>query len=134
WPASRGSRGMALGLARLARQALAAARRGAPLVVLSDAAIGPGRAPIPPVLATGRVHAALIDAGLRSRTDLVVECGECVVVHDLALLLAAGASAVHPWLLLELAAEQAGARGQEALEPHAARANTIAALEAGLRK
>ncbi|MGZ8563684.1 MAG: glutamate synthase-related protein, partial [Candidatus Limnocylindria bacterium] len=134
WPAARGSRGMAHGLARLARQALAAARRGVPLVVLSDAAIGPGRAAIPPVLAAGRVHAALLGAGLRSRTDLVVECGECFDVHDLAMLLAAGASAVHPWLLLELASEHAGARGQEELEPHEARANTIAALEAGLRK
>ena len=134
WPAARGPRGMGHGLARVARQALAAGRRGAPLLLLSDAAIGPGRAAIPPVLAVGRVHATLLAAGLRSRTDLVVECGECFDVHDLAMLLAAGASAVHPWLLLELASEHAGARGQEELEPHEARGNTIAALEAGLRK
>ena len=134
WPVARGPRGMAHGLARLRRQALAAARRGAQLVVISDAAIGPGRAAIPPVLAVGSAHAALLGAGLRSRTDLAVECGECFDVHDLAMLLAAGASAVHPWLLLELASEHAGARGQEELEPHEARANTIAALEAGLRK
>ena len=134
WLATRGPRGMRHALERLGRQAMTAARRGAPLVVLTDAAIGPGRAAIPPVLAVGRVHAVLLDAGLRSRTDLAVECGECFDVHDLAMLLAAGASAVHPWLLLELAAEHAGARGQEDLEPDEAHANTIAALEAGLRK
>ncbi len=134
WPAGRGPRGMPHALARLGRQAVAAARRGTPLVVVSDALIGPGRAAIPPVLAAGRVHTALLGAGMRSRTDLAVECGECFDVHDVAMLLAAGASAVHPWLLLELASEHAGARGHEELDPHEARANTIGALEAGLRK
>jgi glutamate synthase domain-containing protein 2/glutamate synthase domain-containing protein 1/glutamate synthase domain-containing protein 3 len=134
WSVGRGPRGLAFALDRLARQALAASRRGATLVVLSDFAAGPRRIAIPPVLAVGRLHAELVAAGRRSRTDLAIEAGECFDVHDVAMLIAAGASAVHPWLLLELAAEQAGGRGVEHLTPDAGRANVVAGLEAGLRK
>ena len=134
WPADRGARGLGHALARLGREAASAARRGAPLVVLTDAVIGPRRAAIPAVLAVGRVHAELLSLGRRGTTDLAVTSGDCFDVHDVAMLLAAGASAVHPWLLFELAAEHAGARGAEDLEADAARANVVAAIEAGLRK
>ena len=134
WPTSRGARGLAFGMARLGRQARAAARRGVHLVVLSDRAAGPRRVPIPSILAAGRVHQELVAGGRRSRTDLAVEAGDAFDVHDLAMLVAVGASAVHPWLLLDLAAEQAGERGSEELEPDEARRNAIAALEQGLRK
>ncbi len=134
WPTSRGARGLAFGMARLGRQARAAARRGTELVVVSDRAAGPRRAAIPTILAVGRVNQELVSAGRRSRTDVAVEAGDAFDVHDLAMLVAVGASAVHPWLLLELAAEQSGERGSEDLEPDDARRNTIAALEQGLRK
>jgi glutamate synthase domain-containing protein 2/glutamate synthase domain-containing protein 1/glutamate synthase domain-containing protein 3 len=134
WPASRGARGLAFGLARLGRHARAAARRGIRLVVVSDRAADGRRIPIPSVLAVGRVHQELVAAGRRSRTDVAVAAGDAFDIHDIAMLLGAGASAVHPWLLLELAAEQAGERGAEELEPAEAVANAIAALEQGLRK
>ena len=134
WPISRGPRGLAFGMARLARQARSAARRGVELVVVSDRAAGPRRVAIPSILAAGRVNQELVAAGRRSRTDLAVEAGDAFDVHDLAMLIAVGASAVHPWLLLELAAEQAGERGSEELAPDQARRNTVDALEQGLRK
>ncbi|MGH2417922.1 MAG: glutamate synthase-related protein, partial [Candidatus Limnocylindria bacterium] len=134
WPTPRGARGLAFGLARLGRQARAASRRGLLLLVVSDRAAGPRRMPIPSVLAVGRVNQELVAAGRRSRTDVAVEAGDAFDVHDVAMLVAAGASAVHPWLLLELAAEVAGDRGAVDLEPDSARRNTIAALEQGLRK
>ncbi len=134
WPTSRGARGLAFGLARLARQARAASRRGTHLVVVSDRAAGPRRVAIPSVLAVGRVNQELVSAGRRSRTDIAVEAGDAFDVHEMAMLVGAGASAVHPWLLLELVADQAGERGSEELEPDEARRNTIAALEQGLRK
>jgi glutamate synthase (ferredoxin) len=134
WPISRGARGLGFGLARLARQTRSAARRGTELVVVSDRAAGPHRVPIPSVLAVGRVNQELVAAGRRSHTDVAVECGDAFDVHDIAMLVAVGASAAHPWLLLELAAEQAGERGAEEVEPAEARANAIAALEHGLRK
>ena len=134
WAMERGEHGLALALGRLARQAASAARRGATILVLSDRGIGARRVAVPSVLAAGRVHAELLAIGRRSQTDIVVESGDCFDVHDAAMLLAAGASAIHPWLLLELAAEHAGARGSEDLEADDARANTVDALEAGLRK
>ena len=134
WPISRGARGLPFAMARLGRQARGAARRGAALIVVSDRAVGPRRAAIPSIVAVGRVNQELVGAGRRSRTDLAVEAGDAFDVHDVAMLVAVGASAAHPWLLLQLAAEQAGERGFEDLEPDAARRNTIAALEQGLRK
>src|SRR5690606_24791130 len=97
-------------------------------------AAGPRRVAVPSALAVGRVHQALVDAGLRSRTDIAVDAGDAFDVHDVAMLIAAGASAVHPWLLLELAAEQAGTRGAEELVAGVAVRNAVVALEAGLRK
>ncbi|MGI8999996.1 MAG: glutamate synthase large subunit [Candidatus Limnocylindria bacterium] len=134
WPISRGSRGLAVALARLARQSRSAARRGERLIILSDRAVSRGRVAIPSVLAIGCANQALVAAGRRSRTDVVVEAGDAFDVHDVAMLMAVGASAVHPWLLLALAGEQAGERGSEDLEPYQARRNTIAALDLGLRK
>ncbi|MDQ3688675.1 MAG: glutamate synthase large subunit [Chloroflexota bacterium] len=134
WPVSRGPRGMTVALARLARQARAASRRGARLIVVSDRTVGVRRVAIPSVLAVARVNQELVAAGRRSRTDIVVEAGDTFDVHDLAMLVAAGASAIHPWLLLELAVEHAGERGSEDLEPEQATRNVIVALEQGLRK
>ena len=134
WPMSRGSGGLAVALTRLRRQARAAARRGAHLVVVSDRAVCETRIAIPSFLAVGCVNQELVASGRRSRTDVAVETGDAFDVHDVAMLVAVGASAVHPWLLFELAAEQAGERGAEGLEPETARRNTVAALEHGLRK
>ena len=134
WPISRGPRGLAIALARLARQTRSASRRGAHLIVLSDRAVSERRVAIPSVLAVGRVNQELVSSGRRSRTDVAVEAGDAFDIHDLAMLVAIGASAVHPWLLLELAAEQAGERGAEELEPVTACRNTLDALEHGLRK
>ena len=50
------------------------------------------------------------------------------------MALACGASAVHPRLLLELAAEHAGRRGAEDVGPEATIEKTLTALDAGLRK
>ncbi|MCA1569686.1 MAG: glutamate synthase subunit alpha [Chloroflexi bacterium] len=134
WPARRGPSGVAFALGRLGRQVRSAVRRGAHLIVLSDRAVSPTRAALPPQLAVGRVNQELVGGGVRSRCDVAIECGECFDVHDVAMLLAAGASAIHPWLLLELASEQAGSRGAEELAADDARTNVVTALEAGIRK
>ena len=89
---------------------------------------------MPSVLAAGAVHTALAEAGLRGRTDLVVDAGDVLDVHGLAMVVAAGARVVHPRLLVTLAREQAGSRGAETLTPADAVANLLLALDAGLRK
>ena len=59
------------------------------------------------------MHTALTDAGLRGRTDIVVDAADVLDVHAMAMAVAVGATAVHPRLALELAAELAGTRGAE---------------------
>jgi glutamate synthase domain-containing protein 2/glutamate synthase domain-containing protein 1/glutamate synthase domain-containing protein 3 len=134
WPAADPSAGLAVALDRLAKEAVRRSRSGATLLVLDDASAGPGRLPIPSVLAVGAVHVALTRAGRRGATDIAVDAGDAFDVHQVAMLVAAGASAVHPRTALALAEELAGTRGHEDLSGAAAQANVVAALELGLRK
>ncbi len=134
WDPGAGEAGLGEALDRLASAAVAAARAGIEVVVLSDRRFGLERLPIPSVLAVGAVHTALTEAGLRGRTDIAAEAADVLDVHGLAMVLASGATVVCPWLAVELAAELAGSRGAEALTPQEAVANLVAAFSAGLRK
>ena len=135
-----GPDGLSAALDRLAAEAVRAGRARTDVVVVSDRALRVGEAdradrlPIPSVLAAGAVHTALSDAGLRGRTDVLVEASDVLDVHALAMTLAVGATAVHPWLAIELVAELAGSRGAEDVSVARAIGNLAAALEAGLRK
>ena len=75
-----------------------------------------------------------MEAGRRDACDLLVEAGDAFDVHAVAMLLAAGADAVHPWLALQVAGELGGGRGREDLAPAVAEANALAAIDHGLRK
>ncbi len=134
WAAAAGARGLAAALAGLATAAVRAAESGAEVVLISDAAMSIDRLPVPSILAAGAIHTALSDAGLRGRTDIVVDAADILDVHSMAMVLAVGATAAHPRLALELAAELAGSRGAEAVSPAAAIGNLVVAFEAGLRK
>ncbi|TAK00420.1 MAG: glutamate synthase subunit alpha [Chloroflexota bacterium] len=126
--------GLAGALDRLAEEAVLAARQGAVAVVVSDRRFDLERLPVPSVLAVGAVHAALTEAGLRGRTDIVADAADVLDVHALAMVIAAGARAVHPWLALRQAAEVAGSRGAESVTVPIAVGNLLDAFEAGLRK
>ena len=135
WDPRAGRAGLEQALDRLAARAVAASRAGASLIVLDDRRLSLRRLPIPSILAAGAVHTALTDHGRRGRTDLLVVAADVLDIHGLAMALAVGATAVAPWLAVELAAEQDGGhRATEVLTPDAATANLLAGLEAGLRK
>ncbi len=134
WPAVDGPAGLTGALDRLAADAVAAARGRTELLVLSDRVFDHDRLPVPSVLAVGVVHTALTGAGLRGRADIVVEAADIVDVHGAAMVLAAGATAVVPWLAIELAAELAGGRGAEEIDAVATVGNLLDAFDAGLRK
>ncbi|MFL5870224.1 MAG: glutamate synthase large subunit, partial [Solirubrobacterales bacterium] len=134
WDPSRGAAGLSEALDRLAADARRLAVGRTELLVLSDRRFGFDRLPIPSVLAVGAVHTALTEAGLRGRADILVETSDVLDVHSMAMTLASGASAVHPWLAIELAAEQAGGRGAEELSAEDAVRNLVAAFDLGLRK
>ena len=134
WPATAGEAGLGRAIDGLVRAGLRAARRAADVLVVSDAAVGRHRIGIPSHLAIGALNAALTAAGRRDRTDLLADAGDAFDIHAVAMLLAVGASAVHPREALAAAREQAGSRGHETLEPDAAEAHLIGALDNGLRK
>ncbi len=113
WRPADGPAGLEASLDRIVRAALRAAASGVEILLLSDRDFDLDRLPVPSILAVGAVHTALTDAGLRGRTDLVVDAGDVLDVHAMAMTLAVGATAVHPRLAIELAAELAGTRGAE---------------------
>jgi len=134
WPAADGESGLAVALDRLVADATAARDGGADLLVISDRTAGPGRPPVPGLLAVGAINAAFVEAGRRDSCDLLAEAGDAFDVHAVAMLLAAGADAVHPWLALQVAGELGGGRGREDLAPAVAEANALAAIDHGIRK
>src|SRR6516165_5763714 len=93
------------------------------LLLLSDRAISRERAPLPALLATAAVWKAMVRAGLWD-VPLIVESAQVFDTHHVALLVAAGASAVVPYLADQFA---------ESLEPGGAE-KARAAIRAGLRK
>ena len=134
WPVDDGAEGLARRLERLAAEAVAASEAGIEILLISDSSTSTDRLPVPSILAVGAVHTALTDAGLRGRTDLVVDAADVLDVHAMAMTLAVGATVVHPRLALEVAAELAGSRGAEELAPAGAIENLVDAFAAGLRK
>jgi glutamate synthase (ferredoxin) len=79
------------------------------LLLLSDSAIGPERAALPALLATASAWKSMVKGGLAG-VPLVIESAQVFETHHVAMLIAAGASAVVPYLAEEFAeSEEAGA-------------------------
>jgi len=89
-------------LDRICREAEHHIDQGANLIILSDRGLDEQHAAIPALLATAAVHTYLVDAKKRHLAGLVVETGEARDVHEIAVLLAYGASGVNPWMVFEL--------------------------------
>jgi glutamate synthase (NADPH/NADH) large chain len=83
---------------RIRAEAEDAVRGGRTHVILSDRNIGPGRAPVPMILAAGGVHSHLVRQGLRTFTSLNVRSGECLDVQYFAVLIGVGATTVNAYL------------------------------------
>ncbi len=101
WPVSDGAAGMAKAIERICRQADEAIAKRVNIIVLSDRALGPRRAPIPSLLAVAAVHHHLVRQGTRLRAGIILESGEPREVHHFATLIGYGASAINPYVMLE---------------------------------
>jgi glutamate synthase (NADPH/NADH) large chain/glutamate synthase (ferredoxin) len=143
WDPAEGPSGLESALDRLAEEALEATRAGIEVIVVSDLPFARGRGgrtpkdarlPVPSILAVGAVHSALTGVGLRGTTDVVAHVSDVLDSHSAAMTVAVGASAVVPWLAVEMAAELAGTRGAEDVTAESAISNLISALDSGLRK
>jgi glutamate synthase domain-containing protein 2/glutamate synthase domain-containing protein 1/glutamate synthase domain-containing protein 3 len=101
WPVADGAHGMTDAIDRICRQAHDAIARGVNIIILSDRAVGPGRAPTPSLLAVAAVHHHLVLEHTRLQAGIVLESGEPREVHHFATLIGYGASAINPYLALE---------------------------------
>ena len=105
WAAADGADGLEPAIERICAEANVALAAGANILILSDRSAGPGRVPIPSLLATGAVHHHLVREGTRLQAGIVVESGEPRSVHSIAALIGYGAAAVNPYLMLETLGE-----------------------------
>ena len=121
-------------LDRIRDEAVAAARGGAGLIVLTDERMGDGRPLIPMILATAAVHGRLVDEGLRTFCSLVVRSAEAIDAHAFAVMVGVGATAVNGWLAQETFLERLEGGRYPGLTLRAACLNHKAAVEAGLMK
>ncbi|MBR4617609.1 MAG: glutamate synthase subunit alpha, partial [Kiritimatiellae bacterium] len=115
----------------LAADALAAAKAGAKILVLSDRKESGVKSPssrIPALLAVAAVNKSLTEAGIRPSVGIVVESGEVREVHHFAVLLGFGATAVNPYLALATVSDIGRA------DAVAAAANYVSAVCKGLMK
>ncbi|CAB4244325.1 Ferredoxin-dependent glutamate synthase 2 [Methylacidimicrobium sp. AP8] len=134
FPAGEGVDGFLRRLSEIRVEAEEAVKKGFSILVLSDRGVSPGQAALPMLLVVGAVHHHLIRAGTRIRASLVCETGECRDVHHFACLIGFGATAVNPYLALQLLADLA-ARGElKAAAPESAQKNYRKAVEKGLLK
>jgi glutamate synthase domain-containing protein 2/glutamate synthase domain-containing protein 1/glutamate synthase domain-containing protein 3 len=82
-------------------EAVEAVKSGISLIILSDKGTDIHHAAIPCLLVTAAVHHALLRAGLRTNTGLIIESGEPREVHHFALLCGYGANAINPYVAYE---------------------------------
>src|SRR3989454_1002216 len=122
FPAATGIPGARCRFAQLSTTPLSGNGRPG-LLLLSDRGISAERAPLPALLATAAVWKTMVREGLWD-VPLIVESAQVFDTHHVALLVAAGASAVVPYLADQFA---------ESLEPGGLE-KARSAINAGLRK
>ncbi len=133
FPVKGGEAALRDALKALAEEAVAAAKAGEHILILSDHDLPQGQAAIPSLLSCSAVNRALVDAGLRPETGLIVQSGEVREVMHFALLLGYGATAVNPYLALATVSALANS-GAINLDPVTAASNYIQAVDKGLLK
>jgi glutamate synthase domain-containing protein 2/glutamate synthase domain-containing protein 3/glutamate synthase domain-containing protein 1 len=133
FPRAEGQSGFRRSVDALASAVHHAVDQGKNVIVLSDAEADFDHPPIPGLIALRAVVRALNESGLRLQTSLIIHSGEVRTPHHLSALIAFGASAVCPYLALEIARndQPEPLRG---LSPDLREKNYLNALESGLLK
>lgn len=89
-------------LQTICHQAETAVRAGSVMLVLTDRPISHGKLPAHAALAVGAVHQHLVQQGLRSDCNILLETATARDPHHFAVLIGCGASAVYPYLAYEV--------------------------------
>ncbi|WP_196138366.1 glutamate synthase large subunit [Aliikangiella sp. G2MR2-5] len=91
-----------IAIRKLADRAVELVKDGAVILRLSDRAITQGQLVIHAALATGAVHNRLVDEGLRCDANIIVETGTARDPHHFAVLIGVGATAIYPYLAIQI--------------------------------
>lgn len=140
FPLQGGPEALKASLIRLQSEAEKAVHGGYRVICISDKeACHRGIVPIPSLLALGAVHTYLCRQGLRDRCSLIVQAGDVQEGHDICCLLAFGADAVHPYLMLRivkngLTFKEGDTKQEVSLSSHECLENLFAALEDTIKK
>ncbi|MEO0525762.1 MAG: glutamate synthase large subunit [Bacteroidota bacterium] len=102
----KGHNGLEEALGSILEQASVAIDEGANIIILSDRNVNEDMAPIPALLACSYVNSGLQRMRKRSKLSVIIESAEPREVHHFALLFGFGASAINPYLVNEIIAEQ----------------------------
>ncbi|MGB5555386.1 MAG: glutamate synthase large subunit, partial [Flavobacteriaceae bacterium] len=102
----KGHNGLEDALESILKQASRAIDEGTNIIILSDRNVNEKNAPIPALLACSYVNSGLQRLGKRSKLSIIIESAEPREVHHFALLFGFGASAINPYLVNEIIAEQ----------------------------
>ena len=140
FPLEGGTEALRSSLIRLQSEAEKAVHAGYRVICISDKeACNRGVVPIPPLLALGAVHTYLCRQGLRDRCSLIVQAGDVQEGHDICCLIAFGADAVHPYIMLRiirngLTFKEGDTKQEVTLSAHECLENLFAALEDSIKK
>ncbi len=121
-------------LDNLFRQAEAHTEEGISLMILTDRNTGPGRVPIPSLLAASGLHHHMIRRGMRGKIGIIVETGEAREVFHFALLVAFGVDAICPYIAFSTVRELAETGKLGDRTPETAADNYVNAIKKGLLK
>ncbi|WP_243321458.1 glutamate synthase large subunit [Geothrix sp. SG200] len=128
-----GVAGFHAAIEQLAADVRKAVEQGTSVIILSDREASVERPPIPGLIALRAVVHTLNESGLRLNASIVMHTGEARTSHHLAALISFGASAVCPYLALEIARQdQHPSFGS--LTPDQREKHFVGALESGLLK
>ncbi|HQW53088.1 MAG TPA: glutamate synthase large subunit, partial [Acinetobacter sp.] len=125
--------GLQAAITRICEEAAQAVRDGKTLIVLTDKKFRQGYLPANSAMATGAVHHYLIQVGLRTDANILVETGFARDPHQFAVLLGFGATAVYPYLAYDVINDLV-AKGELLGDPLQAQANFRKGIEKGLLK
>jgi len=128
-----GAVGLQEALDRAGKLAVEASKNHYTILILSDRRTSPKNPPIPSLLMLRAVIGALNATGNRLKISVVVESGEIRSTHHVAALIGFGATAVCPWMALQIARSSTSPK-LSTLSEEQRQKNLITALEQGLLK
>ena len=125
--------GLQAAITRICEESAQAIRDGKTLLILSDRNIREGYLPANAVMVTGAVHHYLMQTGLRTDANLIIETGFARDPHQFAVLLGFGATAVYPYLAHDVINDLV-AKGELLGDPIQAQSNFRKGIDKGLLK